>query len=648
MDSDKTRSSATQFEPVFDASLSSASFSLNGGVRLRELFTDGNKGQDGILLSERRWFTRLFLTPPDLPTFSFQIDRFTRENDGKPKSINEDDTRYQLTTDYNKGGFTFSYLFSDRINKNLVSGQTRDQKNNSGALSYTGTSLFGWLDVLAGYNINYAPSREEFSQKGIAEVERQLSRGLKAAADLTPLDSSDVPLTNEPSLLTGTALVPLEVNTSVGFEQASLPPKPIATIRLNVTAQSPFIIPDNLQDFVKIQVFTTDNPNPNALNAWTQLDGSGFSVTYDPLESRLVIAWPPPPPPPAPDTTSPKARFFKLWVDANPFGGVIQVTRISALHLESVNAGTKRDQSTLAHNVNGSFTVRPPTKPWTISAISYDFNFSTVTQQPESNRNNNGTQTARLVAEPHRYLTSAFTYQHNFSNSNQEGSKATTGDLYSLVFNTSPLPTLTSSLTIARVDNRGDGKLETRADSGSLNIWTRLYRNLNVDTTYSLSRAEDFLIDQKTLSQGLTINANATLTPRLTATLGYSINWSRTEQPEQETSQLTNTLNASYTYTLSRFLNFNTRYDFLTGNDVTAFRQDYRVDWTPSPKLSAFVSYRRAQQESNGEKTGSDGVTVNGRWNLSRYLNLDGNFVFFKSFDGNTVHAFSARVQIRF
>jgi hypothetical protein len=313
-----------------------------------------------------------------------------------------------------------------------------------------------------------------------------------------------------------------------------------------------------------------------------------------------------------------------------------------------VSAGTKRDQSTLAHNVNGSFTVRPSTKPWTISAVSYDFNFSSVTQQPDSVRSTNGTQTARLVAEPHRYLTSSFTYQHNFSNSNQEGSKAITGDLYSLVFNTAPLPTLTSSLTIARVDNRGDGKLETRADSGSLNIWTRLYRNLNVDTTLSITRAEDFLIDQKTLSQGLTINANAALTPRLTAILGYALNWSRTEQPEEETSQLTNTLNGSFTYTLSRFLNFNARYDFLTGNDVTAFRQDYRVDWTPSPKLSGFMSYRRAQQESNGEKTGSDGVTVNGRWNISRYLNLDGNFVFFKSFDGNTVYAFSARAQIRF
>jgi hypothetical protein len=161
-------------------------------------------------------------------------------------------------------------------------------------------------------------------------------------------------------------------------------------------------------------------------------------------------------------------------------------------------------------------------------------------------------------------------------------------------------------------------------------------------------RAQDFLTDQKTLSQGLSVNANAGLTPKLTGILGYALNWSRTELPGDEIKQLTNTVNASFTYTLSRFLNFNSRYDFLTGNDLTALRQDYRVDWTPSPKLSGFMSYRRNQQESNGEKTGSDGIAVNGRWNISRYFNLDGNFVFFKSFDGNTVQAFSARAQIRF
>ena len=645
VDSDVTRSSATQVEPIFDATLSSAAFSLNGGLRFRELFTNGNK-QDPIWLSERRWFTRLFLTPQDLPTVSFQVDGATQQND--VKSIDQSDTRYQITTDYTYGGLTSSYLFSDRINNDFVLGQIRDQKSNTGTLGYTGNSLWGgWLDVLAGYSINYSPTHEEFSKSGAAETERPLSRGFKAAADLTPIDSTDVPLTVEPALINGSALIPLDVNTSVGFEQPVQPTDAcnsssknttscIFEIRLNLSAVPPFLIPNNLESFLKFKVFVTDDIT---LNTWTEL--LGFSAIYNSLESRFEISWPN-------INTRSKARFFKVWVEANPFGPVIQVTKISALNQEQVKAGEKRDQSALVHNMNGSFTLRPPGKFWSISALSFDFNLSRLSQQPESITNTTGTQTARLVAEPFRYLTSTFTYQHNFAISNQEGSKGTTADLFSLVFSSNPLPTLSSSLTIAHNDNRGDGKLETRSDSGSLNVSTRLYRNLNVDSTYSLSRSQDFLTDQKTLSQGGTINANAILTQRLNATLGYSLRWSQTEQPEQQTEQLTHTISGSYTYTYSRFLNFNARYDFLKGNDVVSFSQDYRVDWTPTPKLSGFVGYRRTQQESNGEKSGSDSINVNGRWNISRYLNLDGNFVLFKDFNGNTVHSFSARAQIRF
>jgi len=630
VDSDLTKSSATQFEPIFDATLASTAFSLNGGFRLRELITDGNK-QERILLSERRWFSRLFLTPQDLPSLSFQIDGSTRQNDVKPKSVDQADTRYQITTDYNYGGFTSSYLFSDRINEDLVTGQTRDQKSNTGTLGYTGTSLWGLLDVLAGYSVNYSPSREEFSKSGVAEVERRLNRGFKAAADLTPNDSTDVPLTVEPALISGTALIPLEVNTSLGFEQFLL--QPVSQIQINLSPQPPFTIPNDLQLFVNFRVFFT---NDVTLNTWTEVPGA-VSLLYEPLESRVKLSF-----------AATTARFFKVYVGRNDFGGLIQATRISALDLESVSAGTKRDQSTLAHNVNGSFTIRPPTKFWTISALSFDFSLSNLTQEPQSIRNTAGTQTARLVADPFRYLTSTFTYQHNFANSNQTDSKETTADLYSLVLSSTPLSTLTSSLTLAHNDNRGDGKLETRSDSGGLNVSARLYRNLNLDSTYSLSRAQDLLTNQKTLSQGGTINANAILTPRLNATAGYSIRWSQTEQPEQTTRQLTHTLNGSFTYTYSRFLNVNARYDYLTGNDVSSLSQTYRVDWSPTPKLSAFIGYRRTQQESSGEKSGSDSIDVNGRWNISRYLNLDGNFVFFRNSDGNTVYSFSARAQIRF
>ena len=638
VDPDVTRSTATQVEPIFDATLASTAFSINGGYRARELFTSGNK-QDAIWLDERRWFTRLFLTPQDLPPLTFQLDRFTQEND--QKSVNQSDTRYQVSTSYEYGGATFSYLFSDRINEDFAAGQTRDQKVNSATLGYTGTNLGGWLDVLASYSINYSPTHQEFSKSGVAEVERQLSRGLKAPADNTPLDSSDVLLTSDPALIGGGATVSLEERISIGFEQLLQPPKPVSQIRINLVAVPPFIIPDNLETFLRFRVFISDKPDPNSVNAWTEI--GGFSPTYNPLESRFELTWPSSPTPP------PTARFVKVWVDANPFGGAIQATKISALNLEAVSGGTKRDENTLANSVNGSFTVRPPTRPWTISAVSYDFSLSHVMQQPGAVRNIGGTQSVRLIADPYRYLTSTFTYQHTFSESNQEGSKPTTSDLYSVVFTSAPLTTLTSSLTISHNDNRTDSKLDTRSDTGSLNATARLYRDLNLDATYTLGRTQDFVADSRTLGQGGNINANATLTPRLNATLGYSIRWLKSELPDQTTSLLTHTINSSFTYTISRFLNINTRYDFLTDSDnTTSFSQDYRIDWSPTAKLSGFLGYHRTQQQSNGENNTSDGVTANARWNISRHMSLEGNFLFFNNSTGNKVFGFSGRAQVRF
>ena len=630
VDSDLTRTSATKFEPVLDATWSGGPFSLNGGLRLRELITDGNK-EERIRLSDRRWFTRFFLTLENWPSLSFQVDQFTQENDLSPKTINKKDTRYQLMTDYRYRDFTFSYLFSDQVFENIVNSQTRDQMNHLGTIGYSRTSLWGWLDVLGGYTFNYAPVREEFSRAGIAEIERTLIRALRAAADLTPNDSSDVPLTNEPGLLNGTALIPLELNISLGFEQVVVV-EPVSQIRLDVSPEPPFTLPNNLESFLTFRVFFT---NDVTLTTWTEL--GGVSQRFDPLESRFELNFP-----------ATIARFFKVYVSRNDFGTLVRTTRIAALSLESVGAGTTRKSSTLVHNLNGNFSVRLPTRPWTISNLAYEFTLSRLTQQPDSVHFFSGTHTARLVAEPHRYLTSTLTYQHNFANSNQAGSQNTTADFFNVVLSSTPIPTLTASLSFAHNDNRAEGELQTRSDSGSLNLSTRLYRDLNVDSNYTIGRSQDFLNDQKTLSHNASLNANARLTPRLNATLNYSIRWAQTDAAEQQTSDLTHAIGVNTTYTVSRFLNVNTRYDFLSGRDVTSFAQSYTLDWSPTSKLSGSMGYRRTQQEAQGERTGSDGVNINGRWNISRYFNVDGNFILFRTFAGDRLYSFSARAQFRF
>jgi hypothetical protein len=190
--------------------------------------------------------------------------------------------------------------------------------------------------------------------------------------------------------------------------------------------------------------------------------------------------------------------------------------------------------------------------------------------------------------------------------------------------------------------------LERRSDAANLTASAELYRGLHVDSTLSFARSRDFVARSKSLSYGGRLNATATLTRRLSSTLGYAVQRAQTEAPDVNTRTLAHVLSGSSTYTFSRLLNFTARFDFLKSGDVTDFSHRYQVDWIPTSKMSFFLTYRRSKQDVAGAVTGSDSGTVSGRWNISRHLSLDGTYIVFRSFAGDISQAFSSSLQFRF
>ena len=174
-----------------------------------------------------------------------------------------------------------------------------------------------------------------------------------------------------------------------------------------------------------------------------------------------------------------------------------------------------------------------------------------------------------------------------------------------------------------------------------------VYRDLNVDSTFSLSRVEDFTTDLESFTQTSRIGAIANLTSRLSAILGYTLERARTEQPGLDTNITTQTAEGVFTYTVSNFFNFTARLDFFYTKDQTTFSQEYKLDVNPTSKISSFIDYRRVKQ-TNGDTTGSDTITFNGRWNISRYLSLDASGSYLRSFNGDTVQSFSSLLRFRF
>ena len=624
LDSISTRTSAMLVEPIFDVTLATPAYSLNTGLRLRERINDGKRVKK-VRISDRRMFARFFLTPERLPSFSFQVDRATSEDDRSPKIRDTEDRRYEVSTQYGFGGADFSYTFSDRVREDNANRLTRYQETHLGTMGYTGTFFDDRLDVRGDYNVNYSPNREKISSAAVVEIERQLRRGLKAAPDLSPADSSDVPLTNAPGLAAGTADIPLELNISIGFEL--LRRESVTEIRISLAPQPPFSLPDLLQQFLNFRVFLTDD---TTLTTWSEV--VGVSQRFDPIEEQFILTF-----------SAATARSFKAYVNRNDFGFLIKATKITALDSDAVAAGTERRASSLLHNVGAGFTVRPIKE----ATATYNFSLTDLTQNPRSVQTTSGLHTATLVVEPHRLLTASFLYQYSYNDSNQDAIEDTTATTYNLTFNSNPLPTLTSALSLVRLENRSEGDLDRRSDTASMTTSAEVYRDLNVDSTFSLSRVEDFTTDLESFTQTSRIGAIANLTSRLSAILGYTLERARTEQPGLDTNITTQTAEGVFTYTVSNFFNFTARLDFFYTKDQTTFSQEYKLDVNPTSKISSFIDYRRVKQ-TNGDTTGSDTITFNGRWNISRYLSLDANGSYLRSFNGDTVQSFSSLLRFRF
>lgn len=624
-------STATLFQPAIDLTLTTPGLSLNAGGRIRELLTDGNQ-EDPRQLSDRNLFARLFYTPEALPSVTLQVDKLWSYDDSDPRTRDIVDTRYLAGIQYTWQDLAANYTFTHHVAEDTVAERTQTTDNHVATLSYTRGFLDGRLRFQGSVSGNYSRSVQEFNVPAEARVERRLATGLRAGVDLTPADSFDVPVVSEPALAAGTANVPLETSTAIGFELPT-PPQSVAEIRIAVAADPPFSLPDNLGQFLAFEVFVSDDPSRVT---WTPLGATGHF--YDKDERRFVLTIP-----------ASSTRFFKIYVTRNDFGALVRATGVVAADLESVRAGAELEESLKSGSVNVGLTFSPT--PWLTAAYTGSFNVSQ--QEPEGVESQTGTHSVTVAVHPHALLTVTGTTQYSYSTSNQAEAEDATANLYSLTFSSSPLPTLTSALSFARNESRLGGELETRTDSASLTTAARLLPGLNLDSTYSIAKSEDFVQDRETLGHTVTLSMNAQWSPRVNTVGTYTFQRARTTPtpPEGRPIATTHAIAVGTTYTLSRFVNINTRLDYTTTDDGTALGQLFRIDLIPTPKTSLLLTYRRAESDQGGVDTSSDAVAVNVRWNISRYLDLSADYAFSENTTGDRVQkvqAFNVFAGFRF
>ncbi len=637
--------STTLVQPLADFSLASPGYSLNAGMRLREQFTESSTSQtsEDLQLSERNYFLRFFYAPQDLPSASFTVDRTTLVDDRNTQDTVT--TRYQASTQYALKDVTGGYSFTRFVNEDNIDRRTRTQDAHLGNLGYSSVLFGEHLALQANATASHTTTTEEFFAPGTTVVTLALRRGLSAGPDASPENSSacnppapcpaDAVVT-APGLESGAGNVPLASMVAVGFELAA--PAAVGRIEVSVAPapppSPPPTLPDNLGSFISFSVLFTDDPT---LVTWTML--GGVSQTYDAAQSRFVLTFP--------ATT---ARFFKVYVSTNSYLiSVVTATGITAGNTVDVEAGDTRVSRTLTGAFSGGVAFTPV--KWLTA--SYNLSLSGNRQEPEEVASWSGSHAANVTVQAHRLLTMSGTYQYSFSGSDQPGFLPTTTTSYALALGSVPLPTLTTSLTLSRAENHIDEELQNRSNAASLTASAKVFPKLNADSTLTVTRAEDFTVGVETFGQGASINLNAQVLPRINTVFNYSVQRQETSPaPEgQDAVAVTHAIGGGTTYTLSRVVNFTTRFDYNVAPAGTAFSQSYKIDWIPTQKASLFVSYRKTTQSAESVESGSDSITANVRWNVSRYLDLSANASYARTDTGGIVvdvQSFNVSAGFRF
>ncbi len=626
-----SQSSAVVFQPVLDVTLATPGYTLNGGLRLRELFTEESSGQEATL-TERNGFIRFFYSPEQLPSLSLQMDKTTSEDDRRPQTRDEANTRYQLASQYTLGSLVnLAYNVSRQVHEDFLTQRTETQDGHTGSAGFVTKFLDDALSVQADVSLNYVRTLEEFFVPGTARVSRSLARGLRADPDASPTNSADFPLVTESALLSGSANIPLVLLSSIGFGLAA--PEAVAEIEVSLAGESPFVLPETLATALVFRVFFTDD---TTLTTWTEI--GSVSGTFERLQSRMRLTF-----------ASITARFFKVYVTRNDFGALVKATGLAAPKTTIVTAGSELSRTSQGGTVSAGISYTPIK----MLTAAYNVTLSTSAQEPEGIETTSGSHALSLTVRPHRLVTTTATYQYSFSGSNQTGAQDTEQTSYSANVGWMALPTLSATLTVARNESTVGGVIETRSDAANVAAAAKVFPTLNLDSSFAISKSQSFATQQEVLGQDLSFRATAQILRWVSTVGNYGVQIRETTPAPAGTEPVTVThsIGGGTVYTLSRLVNFTTRFDYAVGADSTSLSQQYKIDWVPTSKTSFFISYVTSKSESGDITAGSDTITLNGRWSVNRSLDISADYSFSRSTTGLTtqeVQSMSASASLRF
>ncbi len=614
-------------EPALDISLRNAMYGLNAGYRRMEQWSTAHLRNESRITTEF-FYSRFDITPYELPSLSLQFDRQGNYDHLSTSKTDNTTTRYSGSSwyalTYKDLRFLYNLTYTRNINETpvgITSKTINDSLNGSYNLGYNKSFWNGRVNVSAGYQGNYSRNKSEqfVTQAGSVFFERMRFDGLYFN-DPTPDDATD--LNSQPLLkngnyntdITGITLNTLHQNIGVYVEF-----KPVNTLYI-------YYKNNGLAAPITWRVYRRNNNIEN----WSRISDITVSPTYDYIKNvyRYEIVFP--------ATT---AYYIKAvnWSTVPQVGGSdVEVTEIEAyenvvvpqtgkltdlttffsqgLNLNANLRATDRLNFSLNYFINRA-DQNPESIVASIGGIFANILTKSTTDKEERLRSNvTRTYGASSTWMAHRLLTTTLRLQRNEAFDNKDETDISS-NTYSLVFSSSPLPTLDTNLSVIRSESYSFDKKQSINNLYLLSIGSRLYRNVNMITDIGYTQSRSYTTDIKSSTRSITGALDAPLTTKLYGSLTYGFSWSSSD----DSSFSSKDGSVILTYRPGRFINLSGSFRISAADGSRTTSEGFLVDWLPLPAIRLNLNY---QHSASKPESTVDSLSGYGIWYITKFIDL--------------------------
>jgi hypothetical protein len=628
-------------EPTFDLSLSNPMYDISLGYQRREQW-DTAHWRDDSRETDIFYYARFGLTPTNLPSLTFDIDREESFDHLSESQLDNTSDSYRIGSAYElpSQDLTFSYNidFTHTENEDEISIVKKIESDNFSANYNVGYSGSFWYRR-AIYNVNYRgnysrnKNKRFVTQTGDFLLERSPINGLYALSEPPDPPEVDDALASNGALADDNTVTPagtIDLSIVDEFHNIGIwvaPDRSVDRLFIYVTANQDV----RGGDLDTNSEWTVQRSNSNAPGTWQEIcpcevEATLFDEANDVYRYEIEFSSPQ------------NASFFKAVNQRNETTviGPVEVTEIEAYGIDTAVSDEFTDVTTgFTQGLSLNTTVTP------FTALSFAFNYSLDRRDtdpvsvPDSmeglienvfsnsisgNKTNFRSDVTRNYGATatwltHRMLTTVARFQRSENFDNLDETDFDTNS-YGLSFQASPLPTLNASLTLTRSDQYIFNDKDSTNDTIVLSFDTKLYKGVNMVNDFGYTQTESFESDTETDSHFASGTIDATITRRMTGTLTYRYNRSSSEGGTSTLKEALMILN----YNPGRFVNITGRTGIsrLEGDETTI--QAIGLDWLPVPVVRLNFNY--AHRESDTDDSKSDTISSSATWYVKKFIDV--------------------------